>query len=139
MLRKSSLPFKTYSELGGRVSRLQIPLKHSKSSSKSKAKARAGERARAKARAGERARATARAGERAEAAGEGARDAAEIGQQPAREQQPEQEQEHDPSKVAVEIKIPPDNTKHFPNFLLGRRFNIRGKGLLCVVRVSDKF
>ena len=84
---KSSLHFNTYSELWGeRVSRLQIPLEHSKSKSKnkskssSKSKARAGVRARAGAKAGATARAGAkasagvRAGARAEPLKSGSRD-----------------------------------------------------------------
>ena len=49
---------------------------------------------------------------------------------PAREQEPEQEQEHDPSKVAVELKIPPNNKHSTP-------FNVRGKGLVCCMGDQD--
>ena len=49
---------------------------------------------------------------------------------PAREQEPEQEQEHDPSKVAVELKIPPNNKHSTP-------FDVRGKGLVCCMGDQD--
>ena len=94
-------------------------------------RARAGERAkagasaraavRAKARAGGRARAGANAGATARAgAGAGARDAAEAGAKASAGEEPEQEQEHDPSKVVrSRDKNAPLMVKHFPSFYWG--------------------
>ena len=48
ILPKSSLPFQTYSELGVRVSRLQIPLEHSKSKSRSQSNSKSSSKSRSR-------------------------------------------------------------------------------------------
>ena len=92
ILAKSSLPFKTYSELGGRISRLQIPLEHSKSKSKSKIKS--SSKSKAKARAGVRTREQEHKREQKQEQEPAHETKKKQEQKPSWDQEP-QEQEHD--------------------------------------------
>ena len=116
ILPKSSLPFKTYSELGGSKSTSKGG-SISKSGGKSKAKASEG----ARARAGEKAGATARAGA-------GARDAAEAGAKASAEARARAGARARPLKSGSRdrLKIHPNNKKHFPSFYWGERRLIIG-------------
>ena len=104
-LPKSSLPFKTYSEFGGEQEQEQ-KREHQQEQRQEQSKSKIGSKSKSRSKGGSNSKSRSEQEQAQETQ-------QKQEQQPAPEQEPEHEQERRPSKVAVEIKTPPNNKATF--------------------------